>query len=209
MIYPVDFKTNYHGYGYLDVVSRFVLHSGQDFNKGFGDSDRGLPVRAIANGEVVFAKSTGKGWGDLVVIYFAGYGIWGRYAHLQNVKVKVGNKVKEGQQIAEIGKSGTKYAHLHFDIIKKELPYWTKYTKFWSEAKVKEYYANPLEYIQSIIDSEHKDDWKQEAEKWAVDAGITIGGRGDDAVTRYELWETFRKYSESRDKKENPASDNT
>jgi murein DD-endopeptidase MepM/ murein hydrolase activator NlpD len=56
--------------------------------------------------------------GNLVVIEHAG-GEFSGYAHLKrgSVHVKVGDKVKQGQQIAEVGDTGDYYmAHLHFQI---------------------------------------------------------------------------------------------
>lgn len=56
--------------------------------------------------------------GNLVVIEHTG-GEYSGYAHLKqgSVRVKVGDAVKQGQQIAEVGDTGDYYmAHLHFQI---------------------------------------------------------------------------------------------
>jgi Peptidase family M23 len=56
--------------------------------------------------------------GNLVVIQHAG-SEYSAYAHLktQSVRVKTGDHVKQGQQIAEVGDTGDYYmAHLHFQI---------------------------------------------------------------------------------------------
>ena len=143
------------GYEYLYKISSSLIHSGVDLNYGKPYQDFKKPIKSMANGEVVFSKNTGNGWGNLIVIYHAAYGVWTRYAHLERRDVKEGDKVSEGQTIGLCGDSGGTWApHLHFDVIKKELPYWTKYTRLWSRAKVKEFYHAPLEYIAEMNEAE-------------------------------------------------------
>jgi len=163
------------GWDYLDKVSATVIHSGVDLNRGRPNDDLGDPIHAMANGEVVFSKDTGKGWGNLIVIYHPAYGCWSRYAHLNTRKVAVGTKVKEGDLIGECGSSGgTWKPHLHWDVIIKELPTWTKYTTWWSRDKVQEYYADPIKYVEETNYGEHKEDpiiaWHKEnhiIERWS------------------------------------------
>ncbi|MGH9095889.1 MAG: M23 family metallopeptidase, partial [Acidimicrobiales bacterium] len=54
------------------------------------------------------------------VILDLGHGVWAMYAHFQrgSIKVKVGDKVKKGQEIALLGNTGNANAsHLHFQLM--------------------------------------------------------------------------------------------
>jgi|GEM_PF-4959298 len=175
MRYPVDFETNNNGWEFLDYVGFSTLHSGKDFNYKSGESDFGLPVRAITKGEVVYAQNTGSGWGNLVIIYHENYGIWTRSAHLNEIYVSVGDTIDEGTAIGTIGNTGGDWSsHLHFDIIKKKLGRWTDYTKYWSQSKVKEYYADPMVWIPAMIKEEesHQPSKDPEIVAWCKKSGI-------------------------------------
>jgi len=190
---PVDFISNKNGYEYLDYVSFGVLHSGKDFNLGSGSQDEGLPVYAITDGEVVYSKNSGA-WGNLVVIYHPAYGVWTRSAHLKDVFVKVGDKIKEGVQIGTIGGTGGWSPHLHFDLILKELSSWTKYTTGMSEKKVREYYADPELWINEMIADEqkNKEELTPDIVKWAKKNKIitnwALPYRDEDIKMAYALY---------------------
>lgn len=82
---------------------------------------RGSPVRAAADGVVVYSGSGLVGYGELVIVkhsdvYLSAYG------HNQKRLVKEGEKVKAGQQIATMGSSGTSRTELHFEIRKHGQP---------------------------------------------------------------------------------------
>ncbi len=180
MRYPVDFKTNRNGYWWMRQLPMGNFHPGIDLNIGSGDSDLGQPVYALSDCEIVHVGSH-YGWGNLVVGYMPKHGTWFRLAHLQNVKCKEFDVIKEGEQIAELGKTGTKWAHVHFEIIVEKLPYWTKYTKFMPRGEVLRYWTHPLDYVKKIQDEEVHDSnigqeehpiitWNKEnklIEKWA------------------------------------------
>lgn len=109
---------NPQGYG---VKTSYGYHEGDDLNlKTGGDSDLGQPLYAIANGTVtsVHNHTTKPTFGNHVHIQHDGeWGtVYSHYAHCQSISVKVGDQVKEGQQIGTLGKSGTDVAHLHFAI---------------------------------------------------------------------------------------------
>jgi len=173
MVIPMKDYTHF-GYDYLDKVGLTQIHSGVDLNRGRPNDDLGDPIHAMANGTVVYSKNTGKGWGNLIVIYHAAYGCWSRYAHLNTRKVSVGDKVAEGELIGECGATGGNWAaHLHWDVIIKELSTWTKYTTWWSREKVQEYYADPIKYVNETNYGESKEDpivkWHKDnniIEKW-------------------------------------------
>jgi Peptidase family M23/Glycosyl hydrolase catalytic core len=103
-----------------------TVHSGDDINLP-ESTDIGEPVRAIGAGEVVFAEDLpGGGWMGLVVIRHDHDGTFtcSRYAHMKELKVGKGDKVKAGDIIGQVGDPTTRgvnapfEAHLHFDIAK-------------------------------------------------------------------------------------------
>src|SRR5438270_11347096 len=73
---------------------------------------KGTPVRAHADGTVVFAGQEG-GYGHVLVLDH-GYGLKTRYGHLQSINVKLGEKVKRGQFVAAVGNTGRSTGpHVH------------------------------------------------------------------------------------------------
>ncbi len=75
----------------------------------------GAPIVATAGGKVIFAGWKG-GYGLTVIIQHK-YGFTTRYAHLSRIKTRVGRKVKRGDVIGFLGKSGrTTGYHLHYEI---------------------------------------------------------------------------------------------
>lgn len=102
------------------------VHFGEDWNgRRGGNTDLGDPVYSIANGIVVWAYDVRAGWGNVVIIRHA-YRDKGTgqvrycdslYGHLDRMQVKVGTKVKRGEQIGTIGSNRGMYAaHLHFEV---------------------------------------------------------------------------------------------
>lgn len=78
---------------------------------------RGTPVAAAAAGRVVFAGSSGTGWGRMVLIAH-GSGVRSRYAHLSRVSVHVGQVVGTSSIIGRVGASGEATGpHLHFEVL--------------------------------------------------------------------------------------------
>ena len=75
----------------------------------------GAPVRAIADGIVVFADPRG-GYGNLVVVVHRN-SISSHYGHLQSMDVRAGARIKAGQLIGRVGSTGISTGpHLHFEI---------------------------------------------------------------------------------------------
>ncbi|MFI8166433.1 M23 family metallopeptidase [Streptomyces sp. NPDC085931] len=90
-------------------------HSGQDYAV-----PSGTRVVAAHGGTVVKAGGNGAGdgpaYGNAVVIKH-GNGTYSQYAHLSQVKVRIGQVVKTGQEIARSGNTGNSSGpHLHFEI---------------------------------------------------------------------------------------------
>jgi len=77
---------------------------------------RGDPVRAARSGTVAYAGNELRGFGNLLLIRHPG-GWVTAYAHNENLLVKRGEKVRQGQVIARVGTSGNVInPQLHFEI---------------------------------------------------------------------------------------------
>jgi murein DD-endopeptidase MepM/ murein hydrolase activator NlpD len=90
-------------------LGRPAMHTGLDFRAGMGD-----PVRATAAGKVVSAGWSG-GYGQMVEIDH-GNGLSTRYGHLSKILAKVGEAIKIGQMVGEVGSTGRSTGpHLHYE----------------------------------------------------------------------------------------------
>lgn len=126
-----------------------VYHPGHDYNSGpTGYSDLGMPVKPYASGKVVYSRFTGSGWGNLLVIYHPHLKIWSRIAHFHRIFVKVGQRVDLDTVIGLCGKTGTKYPHVHGEIILKELPTWTWYPNYYAKDRISEFFMNPFIFVE-------------------------------------------------------------
>jgi murein DD-endopeptidase MepM/ murein hydrolase activator NlpD len=87
-----------------------AMHEGVDFV-----ADAGTPIYASAGGVVDYAGLDAS-YGNMVEIDH-GNDIVTRYAHASKVLVKVGQVVRRGQEIAEVGSTGRSTGnHLHFEV---------------------------------------------------------------------------------------------
>ncbi len=107
-------KTGYRSSGFgrrIDpITGHEEFHAGIDFN-----GPRGSPIHAVADGVVVFSGRR-PGYGNTVEIDH-GNGYRTRYAHNDRNLVKVGDRVRVGDMIATMGRSGrTTGVHLHFEV---------------------------------------------------------------------------------------------
>jgi murein DD-endopeptidase MepM/ murein hydrolase activator NlpD len=75
----------------------------------------GAPVRAAADGLVVFSDWS-KGYGLAVIIdHHNGYSTL--YGHNQKLMVSVGDVVRKGQQISQVGNTGLSTGpHVHYEV---------------------------------------------------------------------------------------------
>ncbi len=81
----------------------------------------GQPVHASADGVVSGITRSRKGLGNVVEIDH-GNGYVTRYAHLADIEVSKGRKVKKGTRIGYVGVSGNSFApHLHYEVRKDTL----------------------------------------------------------------------------------------
>ncbi len=76
----------------------------------------GTPINAAADGTVIVAGWSSGGYGNLVEIRHSD-GTTTRYGHNSRLSVSVGQVVRQGQQLAEMGSTGhSTGSHLHFEI---------------------------------------------------------------------------------------------
>ncbi|MFN7094494.1 MAG: peptidoglycan DD-metalloendopeptidase family protein [Burkholderiales bacterium] len=79
-------------------------------------SNEGTPIKAAANGTVVYAGNELRGYGNLLIIRHLD-GFLTAYAHQQNLIVKKGDSVKQGQTIGFVGITGNVSSpQLHFGV---------------------------------------------------------------------------------------------
>lgn len=104
-------------------TSAEAYHTGADLNLNdpYWDADAQSPVYAAASGTVTFAGRL-TGWGLVIVIRHDplitnGQVVYTRSAHVLEPRVKVGDRVVRGQQIAKVGNAeGLFPYHLHYDV---------------------------------------------------------------------------------------------
>ena len=86
------------------------MHSGMDFAAA-----RGTAIHSTAEGEVTFAGWQ-SGYGKLIKIRHP-MGFETRYAHLNRIRVNVGQRVSRGERIGDMGTTGRSTGvHLHYEI---------------------------------------------------------------------------------------------
>ena len=101
------------GFGFRTdpITGRLALHTGLDF-----PGETGAPIRAAAGG-VVQLVQWHAAYGNMLEIGH-GNGLVTRYAHASKIRVQVGDIVKRGQHVADIGSTGRSTGpHLHFEVL--------------------------------------------------------------------------------------------
>ena len=90
--------------------------------RGIGIRVAGVrPVRAAANGKVVYSGNGLIGYGNLVIVKHNNTYL-SAYANNHKLLVREGQTVKQGQVIAELGETGSTKPVLHFEIRKRGKP---------------------------------------------------------------------------------------
>ena len=136
------------GFGYRTdpVYGRSARHTGVDFAMKPGN-----PIYSTGDGVVESVKFEFFGYGNQVVIDH-GFGYKTRYAHMSNIGVVEGMKVKRGECIGESGNSGKSTGpHLHYEVIYKGSP--VNPSNYYDLAITPEEYA---EMVQNTADLSEK-----------------------------------------------------
>ncbi len=102
------------------LVARFV--TGDQTRQGINIAGKsGDPVRASADGEVVYSGNGLIGYGELIIVKHSST-MLSAYGHNRRRLVQEGDRVKAGQQIAEMGSSSATRDMLHFEIRRNGKP---------------------------------------------------------------------------------------
>jgi len=116
-VWPVQgWVTSDFGFRTNPFTGLTQMHEGIDISNRMGTI-----VVSPGNG---FVSDIGNDWvhGKFLVISH-GFGMTTRYSHLNKVLVKVGQKIKRGEKIAEVGTSGkTTGPHLHYEVRLNGIP---------------------------------------------------------------------------------------
>jgi murein DD-endopeptidase MepM/ murein hydrolase activator NlpD len=92
------------------------MHQGMDIA-----TPHGQVVYTPSDGTVVFLGTEG-GYGKVLVVDH-GYGVKTRYAHLSEVNVRLGDRVKRGDKVASVGNTGRSTGpHLHYEVRVNGIP---------------------------------------------------------------------------------------
>lgn len=106
-VWPLDTGTLTSGYGRRGRR----LHKGIDLAAAVG-----TPIKAVADGKVIYSDNKQRGYGNLVILEHADDFVT-VYAHNRRNLVDEGETVRQGAVIAELGNTGRSTGpHLHFEI---------------------------------------------------------------------------------------------
>ena len=131
-----------------------AYHTGADLNLP-ANADAHTPVSACASGVVTFANRLPV-WGNVIIIRHdplvgSGKVMYSRYGHVEEMVVRVGERVARGQQIAKVGNAFGRWAyHLHFDLSPTDIfetkpDHWPKKDR----VALLRHYVDPREFIEA------------------------------------------------------------
>jgi len=154
---PLEFSRVTSGFNprrYHPVLKTTRAHNGTDLG-----APTGTPVRAVADGVVEIAGTQG-GHGKYVQLDHEGP--WETsYSHLSKIRVKRGERVRQGQIVGEVGQTGLATGpHLHYQM--------------WKDGR----YVDPMNIdlpVQAPLPAGAKEGFEALVEKWVpmLDAAVT------------------------------------
>lgn len=118
-ISPADpfWITSSYGYRNDPFTGRRTPHHGLDLA-----GPHGLNIHVSGDGTVVRARVNRSGYGKEVIVDH-GFGYTSRYAHLEDIMVKPGQKLKRGEVLGTMGSTGRSTGpHLHYEVNKNGHP---------------------------------------------------------------------------------------
>lgn len=119
-------------FGQYGLWSRY--HTGLDFRAGYG-----TPIKAVADGVVLYAGNSGDWAGNHVAIRHAG-GVTTMSSHMSSMAVSAGQSVKAGQVVGYVGQTGRAFGpHLHFELYPSGVKYGDVYRA-----------VNPVPWLRGI-----------------------------------------------------------
>lgn len=133
---------------YLATTTSFSnSHLGWDGGWNSKQGGNTVPIYAATDGVVTYAGDFGDAGKTIRIRYDdpnKKYSVFTQYKHMSRFTVKVGDNVLRGQQIGNMGNTGSAStgAHLHFDYV--ETPYQYNYTQNSSDRA--KYSKNPLNH---------------------------------------------------------------
>jgi murein DD-endopeptidase MepM/ murein hydrolase activator NlpD len=117
LLWPVPDGIRLRGYGKVGSGRRRHLHKGIDIG-----AEEGALIFAVERGIVAYSNNQIRGYGNLLVIVHPDASV-AFYAHTRALYVFAGQRVRRGQLIGEVGRTGFARApHLHFEYRKKGRP---------------------------------------------------------------------------------------
>jgi len=164
LTYPTRFDGRKTGNGFLAYYGGHnVYHPGVDFNWGANaNADKGQDVVAIASGVVVYVspRGTNGGLGNYLVIHHPRLNVWTRCLHLDDVVVRAGDEVRQGQLVGFLGDSGTTSSHLHAEVLNAQGLAWIRdwrrpygrYPEGLPKAVVAAMWLDPLRFIETTTE---------------------------------------------------------
>ncbi len=109
--------TSSYGFRKDPFTSVRTAHLGIDLAGPYG-----LEIHCTGDGTVISAHFSRHGYGKEVLVDH-GFGYISRYAHLQDIRVKRGQKLKRGEILGTLGSTGRSTGpHLHYEIRKNGRP---------------------------------------------------------------------------------------
>ncbi|MCL2833921.1 MAG: M23 family metallopeptidase [Treponema sp.] len=104
--------STYFGQTENPFTGQYYIHKGIDLST----YRQGDPIIATADGQVVSVDFDQGGFGNNVIIRHK-HGFYTRYGHMLSFRVKVGQKVQQGDIIGYIGNTGLSTGpHLHYEV---------------------------------------------------------------------------------------------
>lgn len=96
------------------IIGRFKQTG--DVNKGIDvQAPLGTPIKAAAEGRVVYTGNALRGYGNLIIVKHTDT-LLSAYAHNEKIMVQERQWISAGEQIATMGSSGTNTVKLHFEV---------------------------------------------------------------------------------------------
>ncbi len=109
--------TSTYGYRNDPFTKRQTVHYGIDLAGPYG-----LDIHCTGEGTVISAGGNRYGYGKEVLVDH-GFGYTTKYAHLQKIHVKRGQKLKRGEVLGTLGSTGRSTGpHLHYEVRKNGHP---------------------------------------------------------------------------------------